>query len=110
MIDYKKDDWNVIVGGYLMEFFCRLLYFLVGKNYINMLNIWCWVELKFGYLILCFKDIYFIIEIELFIEMYIKFIWLFCFFFNNNFKLNIYSEIEDNDGNFLVIDIIVEEI
>lgn len=42
--------------------------------------------------------------------MYIKFIWLFCFFFNNNFKLNIYSEIEDNDGNFLVIDIIVEEI
>lgn len=31
-------------------------------------------------------------------------------FFNNNFKLNIHSEIEDNDGNLLAIDITVEEI
>lgn len=59
---------------------------------------------------ICFQDIHFTTEIEPFIETYIKFIWLFCLLFNNNFKLNIHSEIEDNDGNLLAIDITVEEI
>lgn len=65
---------------------------------------------KQGYSIICFQDTHFTTEIEPFIETYIKFIWSFCLLFNNNFKLNIHSEIEDNDGNLLAIDITVEEI
>lgn len=64
---------------------------------------------KQGYSIICFQDTHFTTEIEPFIETYIKFIWSFCLLFNNNFKLNIHSEIEDNDGNLSAIDITVEE-
>lgn len=83
---------------------CQGLHTSSKRQY--MLNVYK----KQGYSIICFQDTHFTTQIEPFIETYIKFIWSFCLLFNNNFKLNIHSEIEDNDGNLLAIDITVEEI
>lgn len=82
---------------------CQGLHTSSKRQY--MLNVYK----KQGYSIICFQDTHFTTEIEPFIETYIKFIWSFCLLFNNNFKLNIHSEIEDNDGNLSAIDITVEE-
>lgn len=82
---------------------CQGLHTSSQRQY--MLNVYK----KQGYSIICFQDTHFTTEIEPFIETYIKFIWSFCLLFNNNFKLNIHSEIEDNDGNLSAIDITVEE-
>lgn len=82
---------------------CQGLHTSSKRQY--MLNVYK----KQGYSIICFQDTHFTTEIEPFIETYIKFIWSFYLLFNNNFKLNIHSEIEDNDGNLSAIDITVEE-
>lgn len=75
---------------------------------------------KKGYLILCLQDIYFIMESEFIIELQWGYQCIFnfykfnvcgvCILFNNNFEFYIYNIKKDGEGNFFVVDFIIEEI